>query len=86
MVRLLRMSSTIRLKAIAVVLAAAIFACLGVVTGGLLGRGHRGRLRGCDRIRPIGEEAVKGISAPIRICEYRPANAIATCPRESDYH
>jgi class 3 adenylate cyclase len=26
----------------------------------------------CERIRPIGEESVKGISAPIRICEYRP--------------
>lgn len=34
---------------------------------------------GCDRIRPIGEEAVKGISTPIGICEYRPAIANAAC-------
>ena len=26
----------------------------------------------CDRLRPIGDEAVKGISAPVGICEYRP--------------
>jgi hypothetical protein len=32
---------------------------------------------GCDRIRPIGEEAVKGISTPIGICEYGPAIANA---------
>lgn len=27
---------------------------------------------GCDRLCPIGEETVRGISAPVRICEYRP--------------
>jgi adenylate cyclase len=27
---------------------------------------------GGDRLRPIGEETVKGISAPVRVCEYRP--------------
>jgi adenylate cyclase len=28
----------------------------------------------CDRLRPIGEETVKGISVPVRICEYRPTH------------
>ena len=29
----------------------------------------------CDRLRPIGEETVKGISGPVRICEYQPRHS-----------
>jgi class 3 adenylate cyclase len=41
----------------------------------ILSQDVAGAIGGVDRIRAIGEETVKGISIPIRICEYRPATA-----------
>jgi adenylate cyclase len=33
-----------------------------------------GAIGDCDGLRPLGEETVRGISGPVRICEYRPTH------------